>query len=182
MPFLDDKNGSQCFNTNNNSHDIYNSFGDEIVAKQPFTKLKFTITPTENIVKGALCYWYYHQSGYVLKDSIQIEEGTTVTEYEPYGYKIPIKINNEKEYKVYITEPLRQYGDYIDYVDVVNKKVHRNVKVNEDGTLSGRDTELIEDVIDAPNITLNDGDNTIEVGTTTSPGRMEITYLSKKYE
>ena len=41
------------------------------------------ITPTEDIAKGALCFYSYGVSGYVLKDSIQIEEGTAITDYEP---------------------------------------------------------------------------------------------------
>lgn len=45
-------------------------------------------------------------------------------EFEPYGYKMPIKIN-DKVTNIYLNEPLRKAGDYIDYIDYKNKKVVR---------------------------------------------------------
>ncbi len=63
--------------------------------------------------------------------TIQIEEGSTVTSYEPYGYKIPITVSNGTDTKttnIYLKEPLRKIGDYADYLDLTNKKVVRNVK------------------------------------------------------
>ena len=43
-------------------------------------------------------------------------------------YKIPITIN-QTTYDIYLDEPLRKVGNYIDYIDIINKKVVRNVEV-----------------------------------------------------
>ena len=52
--------------------------------------------------------------------NIQIEKGDTATDYE--AYKEPISTS------IYLNEPLRCIGDVCDYIDVINKKVVRNVK------------------------------------------------------
>jgi hypothetical protein len=49
---------------------------------------------------------------------IQIEEGSTATEYEPY---------TENTANIYLDEPLRKVGDYTDYVNFAEGKVVRNV-------------------------------------------------------
>ena len=62
---------------------------------------------------------------------IQLEEGSTATSYEPYGYRIPITVSNGTETKttnIYLKEPLRKIGEYADYLDLTNKKVVRNTK------------------------------------------------------
>ena len=58
---------------------------------------------------------------------IQIEKGTTATEYEPYGYSIPVKVNGVKT-NILLNEPLRKIGDNVDYIDFKNKKVVRVIK------------------------------------------------------
>lgn len=62
---------------------------------------------------------------------VQLELGTIATEYEPYGYKIPIKVSgNDVEpqtYNIYLDEPLRKIGDYADYIDFENGKVVRKI-------------------------------------------------------
>ena len=63
--------------------------------------------------------------------SIQLEEGSTATSYEPYGYRIPITVSNGTDTKttnIYLKEPLRKVGEYADYLDLTNKKVVRSVK------------------------------------------------------
>ena len=54
-----------------------------------------------------------------LKD-FQIEESTTATEYEPYVE--PITTN------IYLDEPLRKIGDYVDYIDFESGCVVRNTQ------------------------------------------------------
>ena len=50
--------------------------------------------------------------------NIQIEEGDTVTEYEPYnGFRTEIMLD----------QPLRKFKDYVDYIDFKNKKVVRPI-------------------------------------------------------
>lgn len=54
----------------------------------------------------------------------------TVTEYEPYGYKLPIKVQ-DTIHDIYLKEPLRQINGIADYLDYKNKKVVRNIKAFE---------------------------------------------------
>jgi hypothetical protein len=44
-----------------------------------------------------------------------LNAGSTSKPYEPYGYKIPISINNNI-YSFYINEPIRKLGEYVDNV------------------------------------------------------------------
>ena len=90
----------------------------------PYEKYKGkTITFSFTIVDSNVATFSY-------KD-IQLEEGSTATEYEPYGYKIPITVSNGTETKtanIYLKEPLRKIGEYADYLDLTNGKVTRYVK------------------------------------------------------
>lgn len=70
--------------------------------------------------------------------SIQIEENSIATPYEPYydGYKIPINVNNSIT-NIYLDEPLRKIGEYSDYIDFANGKIVRKIKeIILDGSLS----------------------------------------------
>ena len=63
----------------------------------------------------------------------QLELGEVVTEYGINNkYKIPVKLSNSEgestTTNIYLDEPLRKVGDYVDYIDFQNKKVVRNVK------------------------------------------------------
>ena len=79
---------------------------------------------------STLYFWFYYNqvnsgtqvngNSYGVYKNIQIEEGDTSTEYEPYFE--PTTTN------IYLNEPLRKVGDYVDYIDYKNKKVVRNVK------------------------------------------------------
>lgn len=51
-------------------------------------------------------------------ENIQLEVGSVSTEYEPYRKDV---------YSLYLKEPLRCVGDYCDYIDLVNKKVVRQI-------------------------------------------------------
>lgn len=58
--------------------------------------------------------------------SIQIEENSIATSHEPYGYKIPINVNNSIT-NIYLDEPLRKIGEYSDYIDFANGKIVRKI-------------------------------------------------------
>lgn len=61
---------------------------------------------------------------------IWITEGSNATNYEPYGYKIPVKVSNRTEEittNIYLDEPLRKVGYYADYIDFKNKKIVRYI-------------------------------------------------------
>lgn len=85
-----------------------------------------------------------------MEDYVQLEVGSTVTEYEPYGYKIPVKVSNNTEEittNIYLNEPLRKVGDYADYVDFKNQKLYRTIgeysfKGTEKFAISGSTTEM----------------------------------------
>ena len=51
--------------------------------------------------------------------NVQIEEGLTATNYEPYQQ--PIETN------IYLKEPLRKSNDFSDYIDFANSKIIRNI-------------------------------------------------------
>lgn len=51
--------------------------------------------------------------------NVQIEEGLTATNYEPYQQ--PIETN------IYLKEPLRKSKDFADYIDFANSKIIRNI-------------------------------------------------------
>ncbi len=68
--------------------------------------------------------------------SIQIEENSIATSHEPYGYKIPINVNNSIT-NIYLEEPLRKIDGYNDYIDFANGKIVRKIKeIILDGSLS----------------------------------------------
>lgn len=61
----------------------------------------------------------------VVVSDLQLEKGSTSSEYEPY---------EKTQTDIYLDEPLRKVGEYSDYIDLVNKKIVRNIKV---GILDG---------------------------------------------
>ena len=54
------------------------------------------------------------------KNTLQLEEGTTETEYEPY--------RGEQLFNIYLDEPLRRVENYADYIDFKTGKVVRVIK------------------------------------------------------
>ena len=76
----------------------------------------FTLEKTQAI---RLRVVVYSGRSYNATFNIQLEHGTTATEYEPY---VEPKTTN-----IYLDEPLRKVGEYADYIDFNNKKVVRNV-------------------------------------------------------
>ena len=64
---------------------------------------------------------------------LQLENGATATEYEPYGYKIPVTVSEENGGEtttvIYLDDPLRKIGDYVDYINFENQHHIKNVCV-----------------------------------------------------
>lgn len=58
---------------------------------------------------------------------IQVVSGATISEYEPYGYKIPITLtaDSEETTNIYLDEPLRKVGNESDYIDFAEQKQHK---------------------------------------------------------
>lgn len=68
-------------------------------------------------------FWFYVSQGVTFdnyKVKIQLEEGSTATDYVPYV--------EPKTYNIYLDEPLRKVGNYADSIDYANKRIIRNVK------------------------------------------------------
>ena len=117
----------------------------------------YTFTITEDkTVKGI----YLQDNGGTAKSSIcftniQLEEGSTATPYEPYGYKIPIKVSGNHEpitTNIYLDEPLGA-GQSINY--------------KKDGL---------------PTIPTFKGTSIISADTTIQPSNAEIEYYSNVKE
>lgn len=103
---------------------LYNSdftFSSEI--KTTRTTTGFYFTPAITGYARVNCY-------IGMEDYLQVELGSTATSYEPYGYKIPVKVDNV-QYNIYLDEPLRKVGNYADYIDFETSQVVRQVKKSE---------------------------------------------------
>ena len=116
----------QVFNATNNFIMIafYDSNKDYITNSRTTTFATFiTLSTIPSTAK------YIRVSARQLQQSqvqAQLTADSTVTAYEPYGYKVPITIGNETT-NLYLDEPLRKLGNYSDYIDFKNKKVYRYI-------------------------------------------------------
>lgn len=118
---------------------------DSTGTKIKFDKLSFT--------KDIASYWL---TGLNAED-IQIEVGPVHTDYEPYGYRVDIKVNNDTS-KIYIKEQL----GVDDYIDFENRKV----------VIGG-----VKTFAEMPEIYLQNGQNTIDVDTTVKPSKMSVSFV-----
>ena len=91
-----------------------------------------TVTCTSNI-EGVRSY--IHVASGTVCESLtvrpQFELGDAATDYEHYGYRIPVTVSagdTEESYNIYLDEPLRKVGDYADYLDFKNGKVVRKIR------------------------------------------------------
>lgn len=119
---------------------------------------------------------------------VQIEEGSTATEYEPYHkYDIPITVagTRSETTHIYLDEPLRKIGDYADYIDFKNQKVFRNVEVLDDtGTKTisesfGMLATPTEESIALPALKTFKDTNLISVDSTISSSNIKAKYIKK---
>lgn len=88
-----------------------------------------------------------------------LNSGSTALPYEPYGYKIPV-IVNEQTTNIYLDEPLANSNDIADYIDYKLQK-----RFNADGTS--------EDVA-LPEIAVFDNENEISFDTTIQPSKVYL--------
>ena len=88
----------------------------------------------------------------------QIEVGDTFTGYVPYGYEIPVKVNDDV-YTVPSIYPQLGKDDYIDYEN-------RKVVINGVSTM-----------MELPEIHLSNGTNTIDVDTAVKPSKMSVSFV-----
>lgn len=89
--------------------------------------------------------------------------GNSVMTYEPYGYKVPVTVadgNDTVTTNIYLPEQIRKVGDEAEYIDFEEQKQHF-----ADGT--SVDVEL-------PALPTLSGTNTLSVGTTVQPSKVEV--------
>ena len=109
------------------------------LSSQQEKSVSLTSTESKTIDKIAISYGLQTNNNDVHLAYIQLEEGTTATEYEPYkGRTTTIDITGHA--------PLMCLGDNCDYIDYENKRIVRNigkytVTGNENWTLRNSDTE-----------------------------------------
>ena len=113
---------------------VYSSIFGAVYKEDENGIIKKTFTLTEP--KTDVVYFYMpeteHKIGNKITYNVQIEEGTSATAYEEY---------KEKLTNIYLTEPLRKVGDYVDYIDYNNKKIVRNVK---ERVYTGKESWLVD--------------------------------------
>ena len=55
-------------------------------------------------------------------------EGERESVYEPYGYKMPLQIDDNSAQNIYLDQPLRSIGDYFDFVDYKEQTLSRVIQ------------------------------------------------------
>ena len=79
----------------------------------------FTVPESKIYSLGFFCNYNSVEGTQVTYSNIQLEYGSSATTYEPY---------REATTNIYLDEPLRKVGDYVDYIDYANGKVVRKIK------------------------------------------------------
>ena len=107
-------------------------------------------------------------------ENAQLEIGTEMTSYEPYGYKIPISVNGQTN-NIYIgSEPLRKTLSSVEAVDTISYSAQQLIRrVSNSGSAL---SDPIVTAIELPNIPTIKGLNTIDVMTNLKPSDMYIKY------
>lgn len=112
--------------------------------------------------------WIINDTTSITSDMIQdimLNIGSTPLPYEPYGYRVPVTMNNVTT-NLYLSEPLRKVEDEADYIDYVVQK-----RINLDGT---------ESAIVLPELFVTEGTNTLDVNTIVKPSKAEISGKIKE--
>lgn len=117
----------------------------------------------------ANCYFIKFSINKSLVDTAQLHLGNTSIPYEPFGYKIPININNII-IPIYLDEPLRKINDVSDYIDFVKQK--RYTYINNGQILQ----TPVEKNIVIPEIDTNVGNNSLNFDTVIKPSKVYIKY------
>lgn len=121
----------------------------------------FTIPADSNSIRIAL---KKANDGMFTPDDIDwfmLNAGSTALPYEPYGYRVPVTVNDIIT-NIYLDEPLAKSGNNADYIDYATQKRH-----NSDGT---------ESSVTLPEIAVAVGTNTLTVGAEVQPSNVYIKY------
>ena len=115
---------------------------------------------TFTVPEGAKYCRFYILTNYSKGNTVwaQVEVGDTFTGYVPYGYEVPIKVNDD----VYTIPSIYPQLGNDDYIDFENRKV----------VISGVST-----MMELPEIHLYSGTNTIDVDTAVKPSKMSVSFV-----
>ena len=115
---------------------------------------------TFTVPEGAKYCRFYILTNYSKGNTVwaQIEVGDTFTGYVPYGYEVPIKVNDDV-YTIPSIYPQLGNGDYIDFE-------------NRKAVIGG-----VETLMKLPELPLVEGTNTLDVETTVKPSNVSLTYV-----
>lgn len=115
---------------------------------------------TVESVNGYITVAYRYQYGVDPRDySTMLNAGSTALPYEPYGYKVPVTINDVTT-NLYLPEPIKMVGDEAEYIDYAEQKMHRIGADDVDVTL--------------PALSTIKGTNTLSVNTSIQPSNIYI--------
>ena len=93
----------------------------------------------------------------------QLEKGSVVTSYEPYGYRVPVTVTNGTDTQttnLYLPEQIKMVGDEAEYIDFGEQKQY---------FADGTSTDVL-----LPALPTISGTNTLSVGTEVQPSKVEI--------
>lgn len=115
---------------------------------------------TFTVPEGAKYCRFYILTNYSKGNTVwaQIEVGDTFTGYVPYGYEIPVKVNDDV-YTIPSIYPQLGNGDYLDFE-------------NRKAVIGGAST-----MMELPEIHLSNGTNIIDVDTTVKPSKMSVSFV-----
>lgn len=115
---------------------------------------------TFTVPEGAKYCRFYILTKYSKGNTVwaQIEVGNTFTGYVPYGYEVPIKVNDD----VYTIPSIYPQLGNDDYIDFENRKV----------VIGGVST-----LMELPEIHLSNGTNVIDVDTAVKPSKMSVSFI-----
>ena len=115
---------------------------------------------TFTVPEGAKYCRFYILTNYSKGNTVwaQIEVGDAFTGYVPYGYEVPIKVNDD----VYTIPSVYPQLGNDDYIDFENRKV----------VIGGVST-----MMELPEIHLSNGTNVIDVDTTVKPSKMTVSFV-----
>ena len=119
---------------------------------------------TFTVPEGAKYCRFYILTNYSKGNTVwaQVEVGDTFTGYVPYGYEIPVKVN-DNVYTIQSIYPQLGNGDYIDFE---NRK-----------TVIGG----VETLMELPEIYLQNGQNIIDVNTTVKPSKVAVSFVGNSH-
>lgn len=106
-------------------------------------------------------------------NNYMVNIGNEALPFVPYGYDIPIIVNNTDTYHCYITDVLRKSDGETPVYDTMSSDGTIIRRVDTDGTPL---ETPIEETYTAPSVEVPWGNNTVDVDTTVTPSSMYIKY------